>query len=169
MKKFLTTTIAAIALLCCVFALCACTSDEIESGSGAADDGREYGQIYDIDDYATGSYLVPYEVISDSTMGKAMVRKFCVANVKVVKSADGITLTLYVTDSSQMSDPRLVGADGQDISSKSVQGYGYDGYEFEVTRDMLDSEISVKMYINMMKRDTNFGISLDLTQAELTE
>ena len=165
MKKTAFFILAAAAV--CVFAFAGCTDDmTIESGTAA--DGREYGQIYDIDEYDEGSYLVPYEIVTDSTMGKLMIQQYCLASVKIEKTSDGITLTLYSTDTTMMSNGRMVGADGTDIVGASVSEDGYDGFEFDIDREALDGQIDIKFYINMMSRDTQFGIVPDLTQAKLT-
>lgn len=167
MKRFILTATVLAAVLTAALGLAACTDDKIEIPDGSSDDGRELNEIYDIDDYESGVYLVPYEVISESTMGKTMVQLYCVSTVKVEKSADGIELALYITDPDMMSNVRLVGANGEEQTGVEVNEFGYDGYEFEVGRENLDKEIAVRLFVNMMKRDTNFGIKLDLTQAKL--
>ena len=44
----------------------------------------------------------------------------------------------------------------------------YDDEQFDIDREALDGQIDIKFYINMMSRDTQFGIVPDLTQAKLT-
>ena len=100
-------------------------------------------------------------------MGKSMVEKYCVSTVKVTKSEDGFKLAIFVVDPSVMDNVRLV-EDEIEITGASVNEFGYDGYEFEVSRGALDGEIAVRLFVSMvMKRDTNFGIKLDLSQAKL--
>lgn len=167
MKKLLSATIAVIVALSCVVAMAACVDDTIEPPEGYSDDGRKLNEIYDIDEYERGEYLVPYEVISDSVMGKSMVEKYCVSTVKVTKSEDGFKLAIFVVDPSVMDNVRLV-EDEVEISGAAVNEFGYDGYEFEVSRGALDGEIAVRLFVSMvMQRDTNFGIKLDLSQAKL--
>lgn len=167
MKKLLSATIAVIVALSCVFAMAACVDDTIEPPDGYSADGRKLNEIYDIDDYERGEYLVPYEVISESVMGKSMVEKYCVSTVKVTKSEDGFKLAIFVVDPSVMDNVRLV-EDEVEITGASVNEFGYDGYEFEVSRGALDGEIAVRLFVSMvMQRDTNFGIKLDLSQAKL--
>lgn len=167
MKKIILTTAVLAIVLTAALGLAACTDDKIEIPDGSSDDGRELNEIYDIDDYESGVYLVPYEVVSDSTMGKMMVEKYCVSTVKVEKSGDGIEFAFYITDQSMMSNVRIVDESGNEQTGVEVNEFGYDGYEFEVGRENLDKEIAVKLFVNIMQRDTNFGIKLDLTQAKL--
>ena len=167
MKKLLVAVVAAVVALSCVAAMTACVDDAIEPPEGYSVDGRKLNEIYDIDDYERGEYLVPYEVISESVMGKSMVEKYCVSTVKVTKSEDGFKLAIFVVDPSVMDNVRLV-EDEVEITGASVNEFGYDGYEFEVSRGALDGEIAVRLFVSMvMKRDTNFGIKLDLSQAKL--
>ena len=167
MKKLLIAAIAVIVALSCMFAMAACVDDTIEPPEGDSDDGRKLNEIYDIDEYERGEYLVPYEVISESVMGKSMVEKYCVSTVKVIKSEDGFKLAIFVVDPSVMDNVRLV-EDGVERPGASVNEFGYDGYEFEVSRGALDGEIAVRLFVSMvMQRDTNFGIKLDLSQAKL--
>lgn len=167
MKKLLIAAIAVIVALSCMFAMAACVDDTIEPPEGYSDDGRKLNEIYDIDEYERGEYLVPYEVISESVMGKSMVEKYCVSTVKVTKSEDGFKLAIFVVDPSVMDNVRLV-EDEVEITGASVNEFGYDGYEFEVSRGALDGEIAVRLFVSMvMQRDTNFGIKLDLSQAKL--
>lgn len=167
MKKLLSATIAVIVALSCVFVMAACVDDTIEPPEGYSVDGRKLNEIYDIDDYERGEYLVPYEVISESVMGKSMAEKYCVPTVKVTKSDDGFKLAIFVVDPSVMNNVRLVEGETE-IHGSEVNEFGYDGYEFEVSRDALDGEIAVRLFVSMvMKRDTNFGIKLDLSQAKL--
>lgn len=167
MKKLLTVAIAAIVAASCLCAAAACVDGEIQTSDGYSADGRKLNEIYDIDDYERGEYLVPYEVITDSVMGKSMVEKYCVSTVKVAKSEDGLRLAVYVADPSVLNNVRLVEGDVE-VFGKEVNEFGYDGYEFEISRDALDGEIAVRLFVNLvMKRDTNFGIKLDLSQAKL--
>ena len=87
--------------------------------------------------------------------------------VKVTKSDNGFKLAIYIVDPSVMNNVRLVEGETE-IHGGEVNEFGYDGYEFEVSRDALDGEIAVRLFVSMvMNRDTNFGIKLDLTQAKL--
>ena len=156
MKKLLVAVVAVIVALSCVAAMTACVDDAIEPPEG-----------YSVDEYERGEYLVPYEVITDSFMGKSMAEKYCVPTVKVTKSDDGFKLAIYIVDPSVMNNVRLVEGETE-IHGSEVNEFGYDGYEFEVSRDALDGEIAVRLFVSMvMNRDTNFGIKLDLTQAKL--
>lgn len=167
MKKLLVAVVAAVVALSCVAAMTACVDDAIEPPEGYSVDGRKLNEIYDIDEYERGEYLVPYEVISESVMGKSMVEKYCVSTVKVTKSEDGFKLAIFIVDPSVMDNVRLV-EDEVEITGASVNEFGYDGYEFEVSRGALDGEIAVRLFVSMvMQRDTNFGIKLDLSQAKL--
>ena len=167
MKKLLVAVVAAVVALSCVAAMTACVDDAIKPPEGYSVDGRKLNEIYDIDEYERGEYLVPYEVITDSFMGKSMAEKYCVPTVKVTKSDDGFKLAIYIVDPSVMNNVRLVEGETE-IHGSDVNEFGYDGYEFEVSREALDGEIAVRLFVSMvMNRDTNFGIKLDLTQAKL--
>ena len=149
MRKKLIAVFAVAALLGAVFAFAAC--DEEETFSGTDEAGRTYGQVYALtQESADGWFRVPAESFSESTMGKMMVDNTRKDYVTVIKEQDSYTLIYHAT-SDDMNNVRLV-IDGADMSAEaSTVG-----------------EISVKVYVaTMMKRDTNFTIKLDMTQAML--
>ena len=152
-----------VAAVCC-FAGCQDDVDEGElfSANKKATDpyGREFNCVYDIDAYDTGVYAVGYE-IEASMMGKSMLEKNCPDKVLVKKSKDGYTLTYYCNNDS-FSNIKF-----NDVEAQTADEKGAFGYLFEVTREDLDGKLEMSGYVNLMKRDVQFKIILDLNNAIL--
>ena len=168
MKKKIVVIFAVIAVIGVMFALAACKDGGEETFEGSDDAGREYGQVYALtQESADGWFRVPAESFSESTMGKFMVDNTRKDYVTVIKSGEDYSLIYHAT-SDDMNNVRLV-IDGADMSAEAstvgeIYNYAFKGLKWE----NISGEISVKVYVaTMMKRDTNFTIKLDMTQAML--
>ena len=165
MKKKVLTALITLAALAAVLAAC---GDGEESFSGTDEHGREYGAVCALEaDSPDGWFRVPTASHSESAMGKMMVDNTRKDYVTVIKEQDSYTLIYHAT-SDDMNNVRLV-IDGADMSAEAstvgeIYNYAFKGLKWE----NISGEISVKVYVaTMMKRDTNFTIKLDMTQAML--
>lgn len=168
MKKKFVVIFAVIAVIGVTFALAACKDGGKETFEGSDDAGREYGQVYALtQESADGWFRVPAESFSESTMGKFMVDNTRKEYMTVIKSGEDYSLIYHAT-SDDMNNVRLV-IDGQDVAAQADTTGTVYNYRFDnLTWEDISGEISVKVYVaTMMKRDTQFTIQLDFTQATL--
>lgn len=168
MKKKLIAIFALLALIGVMFAFAACKDGEEETFEGGDEAGRTYGQTYTLDQTAAdGWFRVPAESFSESTMGKMMVDNTRKDYVTIIKSGDVYSLIYHATSDS-MNNARLV-YDGEEMSAETSQTGEVYNYRFNnLTWEDISGEIPVRVYVaTMMKRDTNFTIALDFTQAVL--
>lgn len=168
MKKKFIALFAVAALLSVMAVFAACKNSDPETFDGADEDGRTYGEVYELNEAtADGWYRVPAESFSGSTMGKMMVDNTRKDYVTVIKSGDVYSLIYHAT-SGDMNNTRLV-YDGEEMQAQmTLTGEVYN-YRFDnLTWEDISGEIAVRVYVaTMMKRDTNFTIQLDFAQAVL--
>ena len=163
MKKRIGIIFLTIAIIIATFALAGCNGDDdwANGNDGAVDPyGREFNKAYDIDEYSTGIYSISYE-IEASAMGKAMLTSNCSDRVSVSKTQDGLVLTYYCKNDS-FTDIRLKG-----IEAEKSDKNGMKGYSFEVERQDLDESLQMSGYVNLMKRNVEFSITINLNDAIL--
>ena len=168
MKKKFVVIFAVIAVIGVMFALAACKDGDEKTFEGSDDAGREYGQVYALtQESADGWFRVTAESFSESTMGKFMVDNTRKEYLTVIKSGENYSLIYHAT-SDDMNNVRLV-IDGQDVAAQADTTGTVYNYRFDnLTWEDISGEISVKVYVaTMMKRDTQFTIQLDFTQATL--
>ena len=165
-NKLIVNIIVLIFLIGIVAMFAACEDKSTETiKSGVDSFGRTYGQIYDIDEYKSGTYSIVYEIEDTSTMGKSMISKYCEDYV-IVNIDEGIcTLTFYC--SGNMLDNVKLGKDDIFIEGQSmIEGDKY-GYKFDIQRDMLDDKMAMSTKVKLMGKEVKFSIRVDLTKAVL--
>ena len=152
-----------VAIIIATFALAGCKDDGdwSDGNDGAIDPyGREFNNAYDIDEYLTGIYSVSYE-IQASAMGKSMLKSNCSDRVSVSKTEDGLVLTYYCKNDS-FTDIRLKG-----VEATTSDKNGMRGYAFDVERQDLDESLQMSGYVDIMKMNVEFKITLNLNDAIL--
>ena len=164
MKKRIGILILTMAIIITAFALAGCKDDGgdwVDGNDGAVDPyGRQFNCAYDIDEYLTGIYSISYE-IEASAMGKSMLKSNCSDRICVSKTQEGYTLTYYCKNDS-FTDIRLKGEEATRADKNGLLGYA-----FEVERGDFDESLQMSGYVNLMKRNVEFKITLNLNDAIL--
>lgn len=147
-----------------MFAACEDKSTETIK-SGVDSFGRTYGQIYDIDEYKSGTYSIVYEIEDTSTIGKSMISKYCEDYV-IVNIDEGICILTFYCSGDMLGNVKL-GKDDILIEGQSmIDGDKY-GYRFDIQRDMLDDKMAMSTKVKLMGKEVKFSIRVDLTKAVL--
>ena len=107
--------------------------------------------------------IAPFEGIA----GKMMVDATRLDYLTVIKTGEEYSLIYHAT-STDMNNVRLV-FDGEEMAAQTEKSGSLENYRFDkLTYGQLSGEIAVRVYVaTMMKRDTNFTLTLDLAQAVL--
>ena len=100
-------------------------------------------------------------------MGKMMVDATRLDYLTVIKTGEEYSLIYHAT-SADMNNVRLV-FDGEEMAAQTEKSGSLENYRFDkLTYEQLSGEIAVRVYVaTMMKRDTNFTLTLDLAQSVL--
>ncbi|MDE6473984.1 MAG: hypothetical protein K2L70_02690 [Clostridia bacterium] len=162
MKKKILISVAILSIMCIVFAvLTACNDSGLDRESGQDKFGRNYGEVYNIDEYQSGVYAIPYEIGDTSAMGKSMIGSYCYDKIKLAVTDGEYTLTFYCKNTS-FSDVKINGELGQ-----SIEESGMFGYKFQISRDDLDGSLAMTGKVALMNRDVAFSIKVDLSKCAL--
>ncbi|MDE6759008.1 MAG: hypothetical protein K2J89_07085 [Clostridia bacterium] len=164
-KKKISIFLIVVMIVGVLFAVAACKNDDgdflLDDASGKVDPyGRQFNNVYDIDEYLTGEYAVSYD-IDASAMGKSMLKSNCADRVSVKKTEEGYVLTFYCMNDS-FTEIALDGEEAQNADRGDAKGYAFD-----VEREELDGELNMSGYVSAMKRSVEFKIVLDLNDAIL--
>lgn len=156
-----------ILTICIALFAVACNNNAQEGNIPDGQDayGREYGQIYNIDEYDTGTYQLKYEIQDTSVMGKTMIGANCKDYVGVSKQNDKFTLTFYAKDS-MLSDVKA-DIDGSIIDGQLLSQDGWGAYSFEIQREQLNSKIKLSCRVDIMNKNVEFSIVVDTASAVL--
>lgn len=160
-RKAIVIALSIILIILAIFAACSERETSVDTGTDPL--GREYGSVYNIDDYASGNYRVTYEIGGTSDMGKWMIQKNCEDYIGLAVTEVGHTLYFYckgdllqdVTLDGQLSQVRT--KDGNQVHS------------FAIERAMLDQEMEMQCMVKIMHKQVKFTIRVDLNTAILVK
>lgn len=149
----------------CLFA--ACGKDGIDDGikTGKDEYGREYGEVYSIDEYESGIYRLPYGTEDTSEIGKSMIKQYCLEYV-LLEIDDGECVLTFYCKSNALTDVKI-SVDGEMLSGESADDGENYGYAFAIDRSALDDKIGMECTVKLMNKTVTFSIRVDLEQAVL--
>ena len=166
MKRTVKCMIATLTIAIAVFAFTAYKDNKGEVVyEGTVVYGRTLGVIYDIDSEDTGVLRVPDEIGHTSAIGKTMISANCADYVTVEKTQSGYTLTFYCDDG-MLGSVKVVRKSGK-TQGKQGAADGYQSFTFGMTREELDSEISLECEVKIMNKVVEFSVTCDLSKAKL--
>lgn len=166
MKRAVKYMIATLTIAIAIFAFAACNDNNggfVYEGTDVY--GRTLGEIYDIDSEDTGVFSVPYEIGGTSAIGKTMISANCADYVTVEKTQSGYTLTFYCDDG-MLGSVKVVRGSGKTRGKRGAAD-GYQSFTFGMTREELDSEISLECEVKIMNKVVEFSLTCDLSKAKL--
>lgn len=166
MKKRFTAVAVYMILTFVAVAVFACgDSDKSEIRAGVDEYGRNFGEIYALDSEQTGVFRVPYEISDTSSVGKAMISKYCAEYAEVEKRADVYVMT-YFCEGKSLGSVGIKTDDGI-VQGTEIKQSGYTGYSFELTEDAVCEKIPLVCVEKLMNRTVEFSITLDTASAVL--
>lgn len=159
--------IFAVAVAVCVLAAClaACTTGQ-KTYEGKDAYGRNFGEIYEVDSAATGTFELPYAIADTSAIGKTMIAANCADYVIVEKTESGYRLG-FLCKGDMLGSVRMTVGDGVYADAEKSEKDGYNAFTFDVAREALDAKISLQCEVTVMHKTVSFSIAPDMTKAKL--